>query len=154
MTPWTFTELRPQVGMGSQELMALSGVQASKSIGPSLASAARTADTAIIAPTYNYANRGLMALLNITVASGTGGLRVDLYARFPTLGTNVAMHSAAANKITTGNAIYIFYPELPLAAIAGATYTFPTILPVYYTLYVIVGDASSYTYSVETQLLP
>jgi hypothetical protein len=129
------------------------------------ASAARTVQTrgAIIPIPTN--SRGIVFRLDITVASGTGGLTLRLISNG--LGTSnradVEFNLAHAPAlIAVGQSFYQLYPTGPDGEIAGVAPTFiqRTVLPPWpdagiapsgqgVRVRVDVGDASSYTYSVD-----
>lgn len=152
MIPQTFTDYRPQVGQGMQELLALLAAKQSYLAGGDLlASAARTATASVSGPT-NYNFRGVMLSLIITAASGTGGLSVRPYGRALSLTGATWITSFPTAIVATGTYNYQIYPG---ATFSGATNTcWPIVLPMYWGVSVNHGDASSYTYSLEYHWLP
>lgn len=116
--------------------------------GTALASAARTAQTAS-ADLVNYNGRGIAAFLNVTAASGTGGLQLRIQYKDPASGSYGSLNSLPTAVIATGIGMY--------AVLAGITGGSPqsssTVLPRTWRVLVQVGDASSYTYSVGYSLL-
>jgi hypothetical protein len=119
--------------------------------GTLLASAARTATTSSAAQT-NYNCRGVIVYLNVTVASGTGGLGVVIGATDPASGNGLKLNPDATAVTTTGYRGYIVYP--------GASATSPdvvqvtaSVLPRNWFVTVFHSNASSYTYSVGYSLI-
>lgn len=115
----------------------------SNSQGTILASAARTAQTNS-AQQLNYNARGVTLYLNITAASGTGGLGVDLILVDPVSGNSVRINPTPTLKTTIGLSIYQYYPGIATGIIAQANLL---ALPRIWYAIVEAGDASSYTYS-------
>jgi hypothetical protein len=112
-----------------------------------LASQARTiATSSSIQQNYNW--RGIAIQLEVTAASGTGGLTVELND-----GDYGAAYFLATTPVTAiSHHIYIIYP--------GATgntsdpgQVSGLVLPDRWQVKVLVGDASSYTYSLLARLL-
>lgn len=112
-----------------------------------LASSARTTTQAT--PITNYNSRGIVVTLDITVASGTGGLTLVIESQDSASGKFVTILAGVANLIVTGTTQYKVYPGLTPAANAVAN----DIIPRNFRIRVAVGDASSYTYSVGYQLV-
>ena len=120
-----------------------------------LASAARTATTAS-ADQVNYSARGVMVCLNVTAASGTGGLQVRLIYDDLISGGGAFVGTPPTAIVATGFYSYIFYPGAGLAAIAGNQQVNGVLsapLPRNWKASIQHGDASSYTYSVEAGYL-
>jgi len=122
----------------------------------SLASAARTATTSGANINIDTA-KGIILYLNVTGASGTGGLHMGILGVFPDM-TSVQTTTYQMTALTaTGRSMMIVYPGggalcTPSGRVTGADYQLripPVIRP-----YVLHDDASSYTYSLEYQLLP
>ena len=116
-----------------------------------LASAARTA-TLASATFTNYNKIGMLLILNITAASGTGGLQVRIQARNPITGNfnNLHPNPTALTSVTTAQ--YLLYPAV-ITPGGGLTNNYSTVVSRRYRLYVAHGDGSSYTYSVSGILL-
>lgn len=112
-----------------------------------LASAARTVQTNSADQT-NYSAKGLHVQLNVTAASGTGGLTVVVQGKDPVSGTYYDILVGTA-IIATGITILKVYPGIVASANAAAS----DILPRTWRVQVRVGDASSYTYSVGSSLV-
>lgn len=109
-----------------------------------LASAARTATTSTAAQPGDY-QRGVLVVLKITAASGTGGLQTQVEVQDAVTGDWVALNTAPTAVTATGTKTYLVYPGA-----TGGAVTQATSLPVGGTWRVTVtaGDSSSYTYSV------
>jgi len=119
--------------------------------GSLLASAART--TATPSPDQIAHNhRGILfVMLNVTVASGTGGLIVQIQGKDPVSGNYFKLHADPAAIIATGLKVYAL--GLGIGAAAGDVLgAFNIALPRTWRVNVAVGDASSYTYSVGYSL--
>lgn len=114
-----------------------------------LPSAARTA-TVTSADIVNRSFRGALLFLNVTVASGTGGLQVRWRYKDPISGEYQYMNTAPTAITATGLAIYGLYP----AALANGNQMLNQILPRTWQVQVQHGNSSSYTYSVGAVLLP
>jgi hypothetical protein len=110
-----------------------------------LASAARTASTASAAQN-NQNGKGLTLVLNISAASGTGGLTVQFQVQDPVSGTWKTIAAATTAQTATGTYMYHFYP-----AATGSGNNFTQLwsigVPQTWRVNVSAGDSSSYTYS-------
>jgi hypothetical protein len=89
---------------------------------------------------------GMIAYLNITVASGTGGLSLVLEEQDHVSGT---WNQIAATTGTTATGLVTLKIKAAIAAIAatGTKVAVQDILPANWRLRVVHADASSYTYS-------
>ena len=109
---------------------------------------ARTATVA--SPQYNlFGRRTAIIFLNVTAASGTGGLTLQLrgYDGFG----NVANFFAASAAVTaTGTFVYVV-SAATLTAAAGVTQVAQMAVPQFVDIQVSHGDSSSYTYSVSAE---
>lgn len=119
--------------------------------GNLLASATRTASTNSANQT-NYNARGVVLYLNITAASGTGGLQVFITGLDSTSGNNISMNSAPATFTTTGIKLIMLYPGLATVN-NNAQYIINAILPRVWYARVYHGDSSNYTYSLGYSLI-
>lgn len=144
----------PEQGMtynnGTGTDLALNNIQAVLVL-----SGVRTTAPAI-ATQSNLNHRGVLLFLNVTAASGTGGLTVRLQAIEPVTGTAVVnLLTAAAAVTATGLYTYALYPGLPSPAVAlgGVTMAQNGVLPRVWTAAVSLGDTSSYTYSLSYALI-
>lgn len=156
MPALTFNDLRPQMGMHYAENIAKLLYRGhTKEVGL-LGPAARTATTSS-AEQYNYEYRGLMVWIAVSIASGTGGLRVVLFGRDGPSGNQVQENLAIAAPITTtGTWAFLFHPSITVAlnhsgSILQAS---SVILPKTYIVTVSHVDASSYTYVLTSCLIP
>jgi hypothetical protein len=117
-----------------------------------LPSAARTATTATAKFTDPWA-KILRLYLNVTVASGTGGLQPQIRGYDPVSGSPVALTTGGVAVTATGTYVY----ELGLAEGTAANNVKECVLrplPEVWDVNVIAGDASSYTYSLGAEIIP
>lgn len=119
-----------------------------------LTSAARTATVASAAQT-NYSNRGVILTVNVTAASGTGGLNMQLQVQDAVSGNwfTYTAYGSTTKLTAIGTYAFVSYP-----AASGGTWSNSGAgsapLPQMWRLNVAVGDSSSYTYSVSAQVVP
>lgn len=117
-----------------------------------LASAARTA-TNQSTEQSNLNGRTLLVYLDVTVASGTGGLQLTLQGKVAATAGWKTLTPAPTAVLTTGTFLYIFGPGG--GANSQASLTPPNIsIPAEWRINVTHGDGSSYTYSVSASLCP
>ena len=103
-------------------------------------------------PTFdNNLYRGVILYLNITAASGTGGLQPILVATDPVSGVSVNIASIGTAKTATGLIIYTIFPVSGLTTASGGTLPFP--LPSNWSVKVNPGDGTNYTYSLSADLI-
>ncbi|HEX5417740.1 MAG TPA: hypothetical protein VFZ25_18945 [Chloroflexota bacterium] len=115
--------------------------------GTLLANAARTANTSSPVQT-NFNARGVAIWLNVTAASGTGGVSLSPEVIDPVSGTVKGLLPSQSPQTTTGCSWVIVYPGL-LNQYGGLTCNvYSLALPRDWQLTVSHGDATSYTYSV------
>ena len=112
--------------------------------GTLLASAARTA-TVTSSNHTNHNARGVLVTVNVTTASGTGGLTVRIQGIDPVAGTAFPLNTAPSAITATGLYSYLLYPG---ASGGGTTQATALVLPRTWNVQVSAGDSSSYTYSV------
>lgn len=117
--------------------------------GTALASAARTA-TISSANITNHNARGVMVFLNVTAASGTGGLQTRIRGVDPVGASSVAVNALPTAIIATSLLVYVVYPGGGAGALTQGT---NVELPRTFFIQVVHGDTSSYTYSVSYALL-
>jgi hypothetical protein len=115
-----------------------------------LASATRTSTTSSADQT-NYNGRGVLVYLNVTAASGTGGLTLTIQAKDPVTGTYQTLNSAPTAVTATGFKTYELYPGA--ATTGGLTQAVQQPLPRTWRVQVAHGDSSNYTYSVSASVL-
>jgi hypothetical protein len=116
-----------------------------------LSSAARTATTSSADQT-NYNARGLAVFLNVTAASGSGGLQVRVQGKDPVSGNYFNLNAAPTAITATGQYAYALYPGAATAA-GDVQQTTQQVLPRTFRITVTHGDGSSYTYSVGYSLI-
>lgn len=117
-----------------------------------LASAARTTNTSTSVQS-NIAHTGVILILDVTVASGTGGLIPQIRFHDPiTAGTKIAWNIPMPVK-ATGTYIYMHYPGANYAQCGAAQYVVSAPLSQRWSVTVTVDDASSYTYSLSAYLM-
>lgn len=119
--------------------------------GTLLASAARTATTVSPIQT-NHNARGVIVWLNVTLASGTGGLQVRVQGQCPVSAAVAGMNAAPTAIIATGLVGYAFYPG-SVATGAGIVQVSSVPLPRTWQVSVTHADGSSYTYSLGYSLI-
>lgn len=117
-----------------------------------LASAARTASNA--SPDFiNDDCRGIQITLDITVASGTGGIIISLQTKDSVTGKYTSLNPSLTALITTGTRIYQFFPG-SAETVGNITQRQNIVLPKTFRIAVTHGDSSSYTYSVGIVTIP
>lgn len=112
--------------------------------GTLLPSATRTAFTSAPQQT-NYNARGVIVFLNVTAASGTGGLVVRIRGVDPVSGNGVYLNPSPTAIITAGTTAYTVYPGIASVNQQGYNY----VLPKLWSVDVNHNDATSYTYSLN-----
>ena len=116
-----------------------------------LTSAARTANTSTATQT-NPSNRGVILILNVTAASGTGGLQPQI--RFLDLvGGSKIVWGIPLAVTATGTYVYVHYPGANTAQSASVHYAVSMPLSQFWSVTVTHKDSSSYTYSLTAYLL-
>lgn len=145
-----FNTLTPQTGESPAALLARIAYGAkARQVQTLLASASRTANTTTGVIDFRGA-LGAIFCLNITVASGTGGLRIQWGAVDPVdQVTNEWTFILGTAKTTTGLIQAQIYPGLGTDLTASATPSIPKIITGYARVAVIHGDATPYTYSLS-----
>lgn len=120
---------------------------ATNTVRTALASQARTATTTSSIQ-RNLSDSGcLIVYLNITAASGTGGLQLQVQGVDYATGNAYSIMALPTAKTATGSFAYVVGPSCTFTGgdVAAATSTF---VPSQFVIKVTHGDASSYTYSV------
>lgn len=130
--------------------------QAAIDNGTLLPSAARTATVYSDTQRNLYGSRGVQIVLNVTVASGTGGLTLTIEQFDPASGSWFAITAAptAVTATTSTPKVYAVYPNGTATATTNVTALTSTLIPATWRVKVTAGDSSSYTYSVGYSLLP
>lgn len=111
-----------------------------------LASAAHTT-TQQSADQSNLSGNSVLVFLNITVASGTGGLTLRILGKDPVSGNYYLLNAAPTAILATGQYGYLLGPGC-VSSGGSIAQTTAGILPKTWAIEVVHGDASSYTYSV------
>ena len=132
---------------GYVEVLTSAGGPLENTQGTLLTSAVRTTSTNSPAQT-NYNARGVVIVLDVTAASGTGGLTVQIKAPDPvtTTGSN-QLHNNPTAVTATGQTLYALYPGASTTGGVVAN-AFSMVLPRSWFLTVNHGDGSGYTYDV------
>jgi hypothetical protein len=117
-----------------------------------LASAARTATTASAAQTNSNA-RGFLLFLDVTTASGTGGLQIQPQVQDPISGNWVSYSGSSAAVTATGEYLYVLYPSTFSGLSSSVKTSCSAPLPPTWRVQIIAGDSSSYTYSLAAALI-
>jgi hypothetical protein len=122
--------------------------------GTALASAARTG-TASSATLTNYNGRGVVVFLDVTAASGTGGLTISVRGVDPTSGNSTPIATSTTAVLATGTYPMVIYPGA--SGVSGGTGPAQGMVsapvPRSFIVRVTHGDASSYTYSAGYSLV-
>lgn len=151
-----FTTLAAELGdtIGRTLQKILQSVQKVSVPGTALASAARTVST-ISSDIDSAGARGLIVYLNVTAASGTGGLTPRLVAKDPVSGVTSVSAAVSSAATATGLRVYHFAPGVGTLAGMGIGWGAASVqISKTFQLQVLHGDASSYTYSLSYELLP
>ena len=117
-----------------------------------LPSAARTATTACAQQT-DRTQQVVRLYLNVTVASGTGGLQPQIRGYDRISGGAVALTTGGAAVTATGLYVYEM-TYTPNAAAGNVKESVGRFLPVLWDVNVVHGDGSSYTYSLSCEVGP
>jgi hypothetical protein len=120
--------------------------------GTLLASAARTAGSVSPIQT-NYNARGVVVFINVTAASGTGGLKPYVTGIDPISGSPVSLHTWPTAITATGLYIIVLYPASTMVATTSVKAVISLVLPRRWGVNVNADDASSYTYSLSYALI-
>lgn len=152
----TFTTLAAELGdsLGRSFQKVVELLQKAPISGTALASATRSATTITGDISNAKGCRGVIVYLNVTAASGTGGLTPRLFGVEPTTNTVATIASAATAATTVGTRIYHFGPGV--GGVNGATIAWGgagVMLGGRFQIQVLHGDASNYTYSVTYELI-
>lgn len=116
-----------------------------------LASGARTGTTSSSLLT-NFNFRGITVNLNITVASGTGGLQIAIQGYDQSSASYKNLHTLATAVTTTGLNVIQLYPGIDNTN-SAINQTISQALPQQYRVQIVHGDSSSYTYSVSVNYI-
>ena len=94
---------------------------------------------------------GCVVFLNVTAASGTGGLTPQLLFKDPGSGNYDNVLGMGSAKTATGTFAYLIYPSNSMTSDNGAAVN--AILPRKFAIKISAGDSSSYTYSVSISMV-
>jgi hypothetical protein len=120
--------------------------------GTLLASVARTTGASAANQT-NHNAKGVQVVLNITAASGTGGLLLFIRGVDPISGTMYNINATPAAIIATGIYVFDLYPGASGTIANNITQRTAGLLPKIWFVRINPGDASSYTYSIAYSLI-
>lgn len=120
-------------------------------VGTILSSAARTGTTNSSDFT-NYNHRGIVLSLNITSASGTGGLQVLIQVKDSIAVVYRQLNTSPTAITAAGQYIYMLYPGID-GTNNNNNQNISQVLPQIFRIQVVHGDASSYTYSVNYHMI-
>lgn len=116
--------------------------------GTLLASAQRTATTDSPIQT-NHNARGIVVHLDVTAASGTGGLTVQIRPVNPVAGNSAGAFPFSASAIIANSYTpFVLYPGITPGSLAISA-----ALPRSFVVRITHGDGSNYTYSVGYSLI-
>lgn len=130
--------------------------------GTALASGARTGSTRSPNQT-NYNNKGVYVFLNVTAVPsvpGSGGLQVQICPGTALDGHQYGVVAPQPSALiqAVGGYAFLLYPHMTPGAITNAAYSLCGVvdapLPRTWGVYVVHGDAQSYTYAVYYSLVP
>lgn len=112
-------------------------------------SATRTATT--ISSVFENRNaRGIALYLNVTAASGTGGLKAGILSYDPVSGNKGTMFIASTLVTTTGTFVYVLYPGI---GVSYGTFSANGVLLPEFVVEVTHADGTNYTYSLAMELI-
>jgi hypothetical protein len=117
-----------------------------------LASLPRTATVACLKQT-DAVEQYCRVYVNVTAASGTGGLTCQFRGYDRVSGAAVALSTGGAALTATGLYVFEMMPNSQAAA-GNVKETVGRMLPYQWDFQITAGDGSSYTYSVSSEVLP
>jgi uncharacterized membrane protein len=123
-----------------------------KTVRKLLTSGTRTATIATIKQT-DAQEQSLRVYVNVSAASGTGGLTVVIRGYDPTSGLPCALTTGGGAITTTGIFAFEMMPSSQSAS-AAVKETVGRALPYVWDVQIQHGDSSNYTYSVGAEILP
>lgn len=118
-----------------------------------LASAARTTAQTGADLAVPFGTQGLIVILNVTAASGTGGLQVEIQGKDPLSAAYFRLLNLPAAVIATGTTAYELGRGLAGNAGGGVIQSNGGLIPDTIRVNVAVGDATSNTYSLSLQFV-
>lgn len=114
-------------------------------------SATRTS-TATSSDLTNYNHRGIYILLNVTSASGTGGLQIRVMAKNSNSVVYTQINTLPTAITAAGSYVVQVYPSIDNVN-SNITQTISQTIPRTFRLDVVHGDASNYTYSLSVDFI-
>ena len=134
----------------NQRVLLRSAVRTIATATSSVTNAVTNGNTAAVGPSFEYECHTARFYLNVTAASGTGGLTFQLRGWDKASNTSVVLAADTAPITATG--LYVFEVAPSIAAASGVRrVAFNAYLPVQWDVNIAVGDASSYTYSLSME---
>ena len=95
----------------------------------------------------------LILVMEVTAASGTGGLRLRLQGKIPGGGNFFPLNEDAPFVTATGTYVYLWYPGADIGqSQANVVQAQSVMIPSVWRFSVEVGDASAYSYSISAFL--
>lgn len=116
-----------------------------------LASAARTA-SANSGDLTNYNGRGVNAVLDISAASGTGGLQLLIQGKDSISSNYYQLNGTPTAIVAVSTSAYEVYPGGGTGTVGNVTRV-AGVVPRTFRIRVLAGDSTSYTYSVSVNLV-
>ncbi|HTU90069.1 MAG TPA: hypothetical protein VMF69_08225 [Gemmataceae bacterium] len=95
--------------------------------------------------------RGCVIYLNISQASGTGGLGINLQYKDPVSGNYDTVWQSPTAKTTVGLFCYLIYPSTGLITDTGGAAD--AVLPRTWRIQIAPQDSSTYTFSVGASMI-
>lgn len=120
--------------------------------GTLLASSSRVANTSSPIQTNNSA-KGIVLFLNVTTASGTGGLMPKIQMIDPVTGTPSQVYASPAAATATGQYVYVIYPGNTTSPSGDAKQHVPMPLPRTWQATVYANDNTAYIYTLGYALI-
>jgi hypothetical protein len=115
------------------------------------ASAARTATTTVTMP-LNRRHSGAHLIVNVTAASGTGGLTLHVREKDPISGNKLDLLVDGTPITAIGTYLFIVAPSTAPAS-GSVRAAVSRHMPQAWEIQVVAGDSSSYTYSISATML-
>ncbi|SRR5579884_869247 len=117
-----------------------------------LVSATRTANTSV--DLINPGFRGVIFFLDVTAASGTGGVKLNVQAKAPGSGNLPTGLLHASTTLRTATGVYFYTIGQGAGTTTGAEVNIGTLLPRSIRATVNHGDATNYTYQLSHCWIP
>jgi hypothetical protein len=100
----------------------------------------------------NLGSSSILAYLNVSAASGTGGLTLRIEGKDSVSGNYFYLNAAPTAVQATGQYGYVLGPGC-VSSGGSIQQTTASILPKTWRIWVAVGDSSNYTYSVSASVI-